>query len=606
MWTVNRRRSLAASLALAALTTFGSPVPAGASTPPPRGPKGIVPVHTANSRFGAAPRLSATPGPRPSAVRRTATPPAATATLEYHGGPVMRSTRVYTIFWQPSTLPSGVQAFPSSPSYTETVNGYFAAVAADSGKQSNVYSLDPQYSKPGQAVEYLTTFPGAAGSYADTEIDAKPFPTSGCTDLAEPGGAALPVCLTEEQLTEEIATVVKAKGWPTGLQDMVFLYTPSGVGSCFNAGPESEENQCSYTYYCAYHYDFQSVAKLTVFADMPYAATPTCDDGARPGGSKGVPGSTAGPAIDATSHEHNEAITDPTGQGWWDGAGTETTNADYGYENGDLCVLPRPSETYGPLLPGSSGYGTEGAFNQLIDGAPYLLQMEWSNLSAGCAQRLSSESSIPPPKEPSKEPVKEPIKEPIKEEPTKEPAKEPTPEPASTPTLPQGSSGSSPLIPTTPTAVASLGSPKPAPKGSQPKASSLTAYTVARLLGLPASGANITATRTVTLGHASCPPACLIDVRLVATVPGSSGRHRHARRITIGTARLAITGHGARTLVVTLNAAGRALLRADHRLAVALNVAVHGLEGAHWTVSRSLRLLLQPSPPARHSRRRRS
>jgi PKD domain len=351
------------------------------------GPKGIVPARTGRGHFGRAPR----PGARPARALRALAPAQAHPTLEYHGGPVMRSTSVYTIFWQPSSLPIGVQSFPASPSYTESVNGYFAGVAADSGRASNVYSLATQYhGTAGEPIEYLTSFPGSAGSYGDTAIDAKPFPASGCTDLAQPGGVTLPVCLTEQQLAAEIESVVKANRWQTGLQDMVFIYTPQGVGGCFGAGPESEANQCSYTYYCAYHDGYGTLAKPTIFADMPYAATPTCDDRARPGGS------TAGPALDATSHEHNEAITDPTGKGWWDSAGSEATNADYGFENGDLCVLEGYSETFGPLLEGSSAAGMPGAFNQIVGGSDYLLQMEWSDLAGRCAQRLPAVSFTPP------------------------------------------------------------------------------------------------------------------------------------------------------------------------------------------------------------------
>ena len=389
MRTRHTFRRLSATIALAALLALPGAARSSATALTLHGPKGIIPAHATHAHFGAALRSNVRPGPRPSSVRRTSSPPpaTATATLESHGGPVMRSTRVYTIFWQPSVLPSGVQAFPSSPSYTETVNGYFAGVAADSGRASNVYSLATQYhGTAGEPIEYLTSFPGSAGSYGDTAIDAKPFPASGCTDHTEPGGSILPVCLTEQQLAAEIASVVQANRWQTGLQDMVFIYTPEGVGGCFGAGPESEANQCSYTYYCAYHDGYGTLAKPTIFADMPYAATPTCDDRARPGGS------TAGPALDATSHEHNEAITDPTGKGWWDSAGSEATNADYGFENGDLCVLEGYSETFGPLLEGSSAAGTPGAFNQIVGGSDYLLQMEWSNLSNRCAQRLPSVS----------------------------------------------------------------------------------------------------------------------------------------------------------------------------------------------------------------------
>lgn len=590
----------------------------------------------------------------------------------------MRSTRVYTIFWEPSSLPSGVQPFESSPSYTETVNGYFAGVAADSGKPSNVYSLAAQYHGPaGEPIEYLTTFPGKAGAYSDAVIDTKALPATECTDLVQPGGATLPVCLTEQQLAVEIASVVKANGWPTGFHDMVFLYTPQGVGSCFAAGPESASNQCSYTYYCAYHDALENAGKITVFANMPYEATPTCDDQARPGGS------TAGPAIDATSHEHNEAITDPTGEGWWDSSGEEATNADWGFENGDLCVLESYSETFGALLEGSSALGPERAFNQLIGGSPYLLQMEWSDLAGRCAQRLPSLSFTPPATAttgtaialnatattdstaspitryewtfgdnntsvdgsdtanlastthsfcaPGEYEVKLAVEDeqgdpasiahtvtvsgpnvcsgspPVKE-PVKEPAKEPVVEPSLAPTLPQAPQGTSetktPSASTSPATAASAGTPStpPASTTSQFGVTPLSANAMASLLGLPAAGAQLTASRSVGLGRAQCPPACLVRIRLVAIIAGSSKRHHPQRHVTIGTARITVRSSGARSLIVNLNAAGRALLRSHRRLSVNLSAIVSGAEGAHWTIIRSLRLVLSGRAAARHSR----
>jgi hypothetical protein len=68
------------------------------------------------------------------------------------------------------------------------------------------------------------------------------------------------------------------------------------------------------------------------------------------------------------SHEHAEAITDPTGTAWYD---------NMGYENGDKCAW-----NFGAALGGTNGT----FYNQVINGAHYYLQQEWSNKTVRCVQ----------------------------------------------------------------------------------------------------------------------------------------------------------------------------------------------------------------------------
>ncbi len=301
----------------------------------------------------------------------------------------MHTNRVYTIFWKPSLLPTGVDSFQASPGYEDTVNAYFERVAHDSHKFSDAYSVATQYySGANNHIEYASSFGGSA-------MDSNPFPASECKDEQPEAGESikLKVCLTTQQLEEQIASVVEAQGWTVGSESIFFLYTPEGVGSCFAAGEEaSKGGECAYTYYCAYHDNFTPHSEEVIWANMPYEQTETCDDGAEPEGSD------AGPAIDATSHEHNEAISDPTGTSWWDSeGGSEEVNPDYGEEMADLCDFAEASLTYGSLLEGSTGYDTPAAFNQAIDGHHYLLQQEWSDAAGApvagktpgaCAQLL--------------------------------------------------------------------------------------------------------------------------------------------------------------------------------------------------------------------------
>ena len=258
--------------------------------------------------------------------------PQRTNNLSYHGGPVMLSNNVYTIFWSGS---SGTW----DTGYQSTINTYFSNVAKDNGKSSNVYFSDTQYS----SIAYDST-------NVATYDDSSAYPSNGCTDKATS------ICLSDAQLQAEIQRVMGIKGWTGGPQNLFFIFTPKGVGSC--AGPS-----CAYSTYCAYHSWMGSGTSEILYANMPYAVQNyriyTCDSGQRPNGV------TADATINLISHEHNEAITDPQGSAWFDSQGAE---------NGDKCAW-----NFG------SASGPAGAqYNQTIGGSHYYLQQEWSNKSSGC------------------------------------------------------------------------------------------------------------------------------------------------------------------------------------------------------------------------------
>jgi hypothetical protein len=310
-------------LALVLAATVAGPVAAAAPSPahpagPPERVRGIIPVHEARS--GARPQR--------------------TTNLTYHGGPVMHANRVYTIFWGPS---GGWDA-----NYISTVNTYFTNVSADSGKTSNVYYSDTQYSDGSGTLAYDVRF-GATWS------DASAYPSNGCTDKATS------ICLSDQQLQGEVSRAMSQNGWTAvsgGVQNLFFVFTPKGVGSC--AG-----SSCAYTTYCAYHSWIGSGANAVLYANQPYAVQNysiyTCDSGQRPNGA------TADATLNLASHEHNEAITDEQGNAWYDGQGNE---------NGDKCAW-----NFG------SASGSAGAqYNQTINGSHYYLQQEWSNATSRCVQ----------------------------------------------------------------------------------------------------------------------------------------------------------------------------------------------------------------------------
>ncbi len=256
--------------------------------------------------------------------------------LTYHGGPVMRVNTSYAIYW----VPAGSIMVPG---YQSTISQYFADVSRDSGRTSNVYFSETQYSDTTGFIAYTSTFGGAI-------IDTNPFPANGC-----PVYANVTSCLTDAQVAAEIRNVAAAHGLPSDGTHAYFMFTPKGVGGCFDATGST----CAFTYYCAYHSNTGNL----LYANMPYANTApsSCSSGQSPNGND------ADATLNVTSHEHREMINDPYGTAWWDARG---------YEGSDRCAW-----NFGTPL----GTATNGAaYNQLINGHRYYLQREWSNARLGC------------------------------------------------------------------------------------------------------------------------------------------------------------------------------------------------------------------------------
>jgi PKD repeat protein len=648
-----RSRRLAGALALAVLALAVGAGAAGAT--PLSGPRGIVPARTLASRvFGVQPLRAGLRHRRGHrAARRVAPAVTAIAKLNYHGGPVMHTNKVYAIFWEPLSEEQSFSKGP--PSYEEAVDNYFERVAADSGKSSNAYSVATQYydlSGPGGAkadIAYSSSFGGSA-------LYKHEFPTSEkCTDYEDEPHVGeflveLKACLTEAQLKGAIEAVIAEKHWQAGLGSVFLIYTPKGVGSCANAGEDSSkpEAECTYTGefgYCAYHDNFKVGSEEVVFANMPYEKTETCNDGAEPEHSD------AGPAIDASSHEHNESITDPTGEAWWDGdekeveevkEGKEPKNADYGEEVADLCVNAEYPFTYGPLLAGSTGYGTTTAFNQTIDGHPYLLQREWSEVagivSGACAQRLLPAAFTPPANPQATQPAsfdgsasgtpEYPVVSwkwnfgdgsSLGEGATPQHTYAAPGEYAVTLTVSDAYEDSTTtsqrivvapaeVITTTPTstststttaATSSTATTTATTVSITPPPAHLSSAELATMLDLPTSDASLSSTDAVTLGHASCPPACAVTASLYVTKHIVRHHHRSSTRVLVGVAHISIASGATAPIAVKLNAAGRALLRRSHRLVVQLVISASAQQGPAAQVTRTLTLSAPRGAPHR-------
>jgi PKD domain-containing protein len=287
-------------------------------------------------------------------VARRATD-ARTANLPYGGGPVLHANHTHLIFWEPSG--SGLTF---DPGYEPLIETFLANVAAASHETGNVYALTGQYTDAHGPAAYNSRYGGAV-------VATDPLPPGQCVEPPATG-PGWTVCLTDDQLQGEIEHVIRLNHLPTGPDDVYFLLTPNGFGSCTDASSSSCALGGNATGYCGYH----AVTNdgLVLYAVIPYNAVPPhcTSDNPRPNGS------TADPALSSISHEHSEMVTDPSGDAWIDSGGNE---------DGDLCI-----DSFGMPIGGSGST----AWNQQIHGGHYFLQEEWSNASGRCEARAKPDS----------------------------------------------------------------------------------------------------------------------------------------------------------------------------------------------------------------------
>jgi hypothetical protein len=307
----------------------------------------------------------------PTGGHVTTSPRAHVANLPYGGGPVMHSNRTHVIFWQPQG--SGLSY---DPGYAQQIEMFLRRVARDSHKTTNVYSLSGQYHDRTGPARYASTFGGAV-------LDTVRLPHNGCAEPVGPPvgtGPGWNVCLTDQQLVAELRAVTRRDHLPVTARDLYFVVLPNGFGVCEGVGPpgcalggSGDDGS-----FCGYHSDDPEGELL--YAVIPYNALfGHCQSGEpRPNGS------TADPTISTISHEHNEAMTDPTGTAWIDSTFSE---------NGDLCI--DMTDNPPPTLGGSG----QSRYSQIIAGGHYWLQKEWSNADGGCEPWARPDSaSFQPPK----------------------------------------------------------------------------------------------------------------------------------------------------------------------------------------------------------------
>jgi PKD domain len=179
-----------------------------------------------------------TVGMQPRSVRKPYPIPGTAASFaNASGAPVMHSSAIYAIYWDPEYGYHG--------DWEHSINTFMQRLGTASGSLGTVNAVTEQYTdKSNSRAAFSTSFRGAYS-------DVKQFPFNGCTDpdvsIGFPDKEAQKdnvACLTDAQLRQELQTFIAAYHLPTGMGTIYYLLTPPGVTVCVDKG-ESTSAYCS-------------------------------------------------------------------------------------------------------------------------------------------------------------------------------------------------------------------------------------------------------------------------------------------------------------------------------------------------------------------------
>jgi PKD repeat protein len=322
------------------------------------------------------------------------------ACLSYFGGPVMHTTTVIPIFWDPE----GALTYPVK--YKEEIEQFITAVAVDSSKGTNFFSVLTQYYDLVGGEASFVNYSVTAGA---PQNDTDSLPSGAGDKCTDPFSPSRP-CVSDLGVKTELLAYVKAHPLlPTGIGHEYVVFFPPGLDSCFAESGEGS-TACSGTEYCGYHGSLNPNKPEEIeYANEPDNADPAYGNACLP-----ISGLKAGYATtDSTSHEISESVTDPQVGAplkseevlsWYDQNSLvfefkgEPAEQEYA-EIGDMCAYEYQQGDGALEVLAKEGFNDVplSKSNQTIDGHPYLLQLEWDNAHSTCslsAQAASSDSAF--------------------------------------------------------------------------------------------------------------------------------------------------------------------------------------------------------------------
>ncbi len=309
--------------------------------------------------------------------------------LQYHGGPVLHSSDVYLIFWDPIGNYRG--------DWEELIERFFQDAGTNSGGLNDVFAMNSQYtdSSGGAALNKITF----RGGYKDEDE----YPSSGC------GEPAQFVCLSKSQIEAELLHVINSVAPPlpgaTGTP-VYYMLTPPGVtvctetssvGTCSNSGELKTKPESGI---CGYHAYITSGSKTIPYAAQPWiagnagaieqflplkTAEPTADvlacqnntepliepnqlAGLNPWG--GYEEGLADVIISALSAEQSNIVIDPFFNGWW-----QTPTHD---EASDMCTHNFGPPPEPPPVADKRSHAASFT-NETVNGNPYYVQYAFNS-----------------------------------------------------------------------------------------------------------------------------------------------------------------------------------------------------------------------------------
>jgi hypothetical protein len=255
--------------------------------------------------------------------------------IDYHGGPIVPSERVVSIYWSRSTIYSGgpVPGTSGSGAQDGSLVGFFLRNLGG----SSYYNINTTYGDTVGVGHDVTNTLSYTGYWADS--------------VHAPASGAAP---TDSDIQNEII-----RGFTSG----VVSYDPSTVYVVFS-GSGVNLGGGAFTQYCGYHGYFVWNNNVVLYSAMPYDYTPGCYV------QTGTPNNDppADTEVSVLAHEIEETNTDPRLNAWYDSKGNE---------NADKCAW-----NFGTTF--SAGGGVA---NISVGGKNFLIQRNWLNANGGsCAQ----------------------------------------------------------------------------------------------------------------------------------------------------------------------------------------------------------------------------
>lgn len=212
-------------------------------------------------------------GLRPRSIEEPTTVADGFANAE--NGPVVSSSKVYAVYWDPDDLYHG--------DWQELINGFFANMSESSGALANVFAVDAQYTDPANA--HAGTHTSFEGAYTDTD----PYPAVGeqCVDPKPLADGQAVACLTDNDIRTELQRFIGDHGLPRGMSAIYYVLTPPGVTDCLESGSALQCSDYSGTAepangsyarsFCSYHSDINAGGpeggpETILYAAIPWSA----------------------------------------------------------------------------------------------------------------------------------------------------------------------------------------------------------------------------------------------------------------------------------------------------------------------------------------------